>query len=90
MMGFLEGLLAKIGVGALKNLFGLIGELISKFTSKLKFKRKVKKKVNNELEAVLDAKNIIRAKQKNGEPILDEDYERLRKANSNFKYRPKP
>lgn len=85
-MGFLEGLLAKIGVGAIKDLFALL----SKFTSKVKFKREVKKKVNNELEAVLEAKNIIREKQKKGEPILDEDYERLRKANANFKFRRRP
>lgn len=84
-MGFLQSLLAKIGIGALKDLFGAIAKLLRG----MNFKRRVKKKVNNELEAVLEAKNIIIAKQKNGEPILEEDYERLKKANSKYKYRPR-
>ena len=82
-MAFLQSILAKIGVGALKDLFGAIG----RYLNGLKSKRKIKKKVNTQLESVLEAKNIIIAKQKKGEPVLEEDYDRLKKANSNFNYR---
>lgn len=79
-MGFLQGVLAKI-------VSYLIDKILIGIKNKLAdwgFKKKVTEKVNAEKEAVLKAKNIIQAKLKNGEDVLEEDYERLKEANRRF------
>ena len=85
-MSFLQGLLAKIGFDFIKE---LLKEVFKWFTLQ-KLNKKSKGYVNKELDAVLKAKQIIRDKRKNGEPVLEEDYERLKKANSMLNYRKRP
>lgn len=79
-MGFLQGIVAKL-------ISYFIDKILVGIKNKLAdwgFKKKVEKKANAEKEAVLVAKNIINEKLKNGEQVLEEDYERLKEANRRF------